>query len=131
MQFPTQPQRQVKQARERRAAVPRRPRPEPIFQKRRVARADVVGRETKRKRIVGFSRLAPIDDIRSRFPTGVFQRLGDDKRETLRQQQAQKAAVELPQSILQPVRARQLPLPRHGILRLVVREESIDQQSID
>lgn len=131
MQLPRQPQRQVKQPRKRRAAVPGRPRLESILQNLRIARADGIVGQAKRLGILCHVRLAAIDDIRSRFTAGIFQHLGDDERKTLREQQAQEAAVELPQSVLHSIWSGQLLLPRRGVPGFIVREQSVDEQRVD
>lgn len=98
----------------------------------RVASADGRIRQAVHGRIrTSRPRLTPIDDIRSGFPTRVLQGLGNQERQTLRKQQAQEAAVELPQPILHPIRTRQFAFAAHGILRFVMRKQPIHQERVD
>lgn len=57
------------------------------------------------------SGLTAIDQVRPRFPAGIFQRLRDYKGQTLRKQQTQYPTIQLPQAIFHAVGARQLAPP--------------------
>lgn len=67
-------------------------------------------------------RLAPIDQVWPGLATRILQYLSDHKGQSLRQQQAQYSAIHLPEAILPSPWAPKLALPRHWVLRLVVRE---------
>lgn len=77
------------------------------------------------------SRLTPIDNIRPRLPTRILQHLGNDKSQSLREQQAQDPTIHLPQPILPPPWPAQLALAGDRVLRLVVREEAIEEEGVD
>lgn len=111
--------------------MPRRPRLKPIFQQVRIPSTDTVIRQPKRHAVLTPRRgFTPINNIRPWLAARILQCLGNNKRKSLRQDEAQEPAVELPQSILPPVRPRELPLScrLHG---LVMREQPVDEQCVD
>lgn len=76
-------------------------------------------------------RLTPINNIRPRLSTRILQHLGNNKRQTLREQEAQNPTIHLPQTILPPPWPAQLALAGDRVLRLVVREEAIEEEGVD
>lgn len=110
----------------------RRPRPESILDQSRAPRTDGRVRQSIRLKIrTARHRLTPINDIRSGLPTSILQNLGDEKSQSLREQQSQNPTVHLPKPILPSPRTAQLALPRHRVLWFVVGEEAVQKESVD
>lgn len=93
-------------------------------------RADGIIREAKLGLLEGPG-LAPVDQVRSRLTARILQCAGDDECRSLGQHQPEDAAVELPQAVLEPVLAHQLPLSRRNVDRLAVREQPVQDDRVD
>lgn len=110
----------------------RRPRPEAILDQSRTPRTDGRIRQSIWLKIrTARRRLTPVDDIWSWFSAGILQSLGNDKRQALREQQSQNPTVHLPETIFPSPRTAQLALPGDRVLRFVVGEEAVQEESID
>lgn len=93
-------------------------------------RADSIVRQAKLRLLEGPG-LAPVDQVRTRLTACILQRTGDNECCSLGQHQPEDAAVELPQPVLEPVLAHQLPLSRRNVDRLAVREQPVQDDRVD